>query len=127
MLGVALTGVFQAKAGNADRCVKALLALHGDGLKRNRLPRTAGQDIGAEADADCGIGGCADITPLQCASRANRRRPDGPGEAATIDEADIDADLGDGAVIVLQRAAATLGLEYTINILTAADDDTDRR
>src|SRR5690606_21196660 len=96
-------------------------------LKRNRLPRTARQDIGAETDADGCIGGSTHITALKRAFRTNARSPYGPGDAATIDEADIDAEFSDGAGVMLNRAATAGRPEYAIHILLAADDDADSR
>jgi hypothetical protein len=60
------------------------------------------QHVGADPDSDCGAAGRADIiTAERAGSHISTRREHRPDQYTAIGIADIDAELGNGAGVVL--------------------------
>src|SRR3984893_18961985 len=96
---------FQALQPGRD--VESDLALQTERLKRNRIVRTADQNIAAAADADRGAALRARVIAGKIARPEPRdRRIDSPGERGFRGDAEIDADFADGRDIAVVRHAA---------------------
>src|SRR5262245_27045515 len=92
---LALTQVERADAG---RDVQAHVAFDAERLKRDRLVESAQKDVGANADADRGACRCTGVAAFERTRvKVGRGRDDRPNHPAAAREADIDADLRDGA------------------------------
>ena len=96
----------QFEARDAGGNAQAGLTLHADRLQRDRVVRAADQRIGADADADRGAGGRADIVAGEVAAAETAgRREHRPCHRDLLVDADVEADAPHGGVIGLARAA----------------------
>ena len=97
-----------------DRVVEAGLALDRPGLQREALARAADQPVAAEADADGRFGRAADIgAGERAACRTWSMEPENTSHSIWVaaGDADVDAELVDGAVVVLGLVALAVELQ----------------
>ena len=94
--------VFQIERADTGRDIQAGIAFDADRLQCDRLVETANEHIGAGADADGRAGRHAAIAAFKRARlHVRRRRNDVPDDDAALGIADIDADLGNAADVML--------------------------
>ena len=97
--------VGQRDRRDAGGDVKSGLARDAERLQGDGIARAADQRVGAEADANRGAGGAAGIAAGQGAGlQVGLRREHGPDDHAGLGVADIGAELGDIAGVMLGDA-----------------------
>src|SRR5476649_1480023 len=90
--------------------IQALAAFDAERLQVDGLIETADQHIGAGADRDGGLGRGPDIVTRQRAlAQVGGGREHAPHQDAAFGIADVDAELGDRADIMLAMAIAAIG------------------
>src|SRR5882757_3287831 len=111
----------EADGADAGRDVQALVAFDAQRLQRDRLVETADQDVGAEADANRGARRGTGIVALKGArAYVGRRREHAPYQHAALGVADVDAELGDRADVML--APVAVRAEVAMEIFGRAED-----
>src|SRR6185503_15727460 len=81
----------------------------------------ADQGVGADAQADRGFGADAAIVAVERARpQVGGGREDGPGDGRLLGDADVEAELGDGAVVELVAAGL---VEAAAQVLGRADNE----
>src|SRR5690606_28132068 len=112
----------ERQAGEGPGEVDADGALHAPGLQREAAARAADQPVGAAADTEAGLARAADIGAAQRAAgdvlAAHGEHQ--PLDAGTLGDADVEAELADGALVDLGLVA--LADELAEDVLLRADD-----
>jgi len=115
----------QIDIDDAGDGAQAGLALQAQRLQRNRIVRSANQQVGAEADADRGIGAnTAEVTGERAAAEPVAWRVDRPRKAGLRRHAEIETETLDARNVGLSRRAG-IAAENALQFRRRADNIAD--
>ena len=123
--GRANVGRTQLDIDDAGNSGEAGLALQAERLQRERIGRTADEEVRADADADSRVGANATVVTGESArAHAIGRSMHGPGKAGLLGHAEVETEAVDAGDVRLDRATV-IAAEDALELGRRTNDETD--